>query len=109
MSNEFYTPTANPAANSSLSSSLIRAEFTALETSFGKLPTMAAKGGQMVIVNAGATALEATGLLSVSGSTLVQNAATITISQNFVETRAVGATASGQHTINDHLITLTGD
>ena len=108
MSNEFYTPTANPASNSSLSSSLIRAEFTALETSFGKLPTMAAKGGQMVIVNSGATALEATALLSVSGTTLVQNAATITISQNFVETRAVGATASGASTIHGRVTTLSG-
>jgi len=108
MSNEYYTPTANPADNSFLNPSLIRAEFTALETSFGKLPTMAANGGKMVIVNSGATALEATALLSVSGTTLVQNAATITISQNFVETRAAGAAASGASTIHGRVTTLSG-
>lgn len=57
---EYYTKTGNPQANSSGSSSLIRAEFTALEAATDKLPTLAGNGGKLVQVNAGATALEST-------------------------------------------------
>lgn len=54
---EYYTKTGNPQANSSGSSSLIRAEFTAIESGLAKLPTMAGNGGSLVAVAAGATSL----------------------------------------------------
>ena len=55
---EYYTKTGNPQANSSGSSSLIRAEFIALEAATDKLPVLAGNGGKLMRVNAGATALE---------------------------------------------------
>jgi hypothetical protein len=57
MSNEFYDSSGAPATSSSLSSATIRAEFDLVEAGFGKLPTMAGAGDQMVFINSAATAL----------------------------------------------------
>ena len=55
LSSPYYTPTGSPATGSSGSSSVIRSEFTAIETAMDKLPSFTAD--QVVVVNAGATAL----------------------------------------------------
>ena len=59
---EYYTKTGNPQANSSGSSSLIRAEFTAIETGLAKLPVMAGNNSKLVAVNSAGTALETTSM-----------------------------------------------
>lgn len=60
MANEFYTPGGNPSQGSQLQSSPIRTEFSSIQAGFDKLPTMTGNGGEVVVVNAGGTALEAT-------------------------------------------------
>ena len=57
---EYYTVTGNPAANSAGSSSLIRSEFSLIDAGFAKLPTLSGNANKFIVVNAGATALEAT-------------------------------------------------
>ena len=58
--NEFFTATGTPSTGSAISSSSLRSEFSAIETGLNKLPTMAAKGGYLVIVNPSGTALTTT-------------------------------------------------
>lgn len=58
MSNEFYTPSGLPAANSDGLSSEIRSEYLAIAAGFDKLPTMTGNGSELVRVNAGGTGLE---------------------------------------------------
>lgn len=108
---EYYAASASPAINASLSSATIRNEFSLLSAGFDLLPTLAGNGSKIVQVNSGGTALTASATLTnvTLAGTLTISAATRTISANFVETRAVGATAAGTHYINDHLITLTAD
>ena len=57
MSTPYYTATGNPASGSGGSSSLVRAEFTAIAAGFDLLPIMAGNQNSVVMVNAGATAL----------------------------------------------------
>ena len=59
MSNEYFTASGVPSTGAALSSSAIRAELALIVAGFDKLPTMTANGGDIVAVNAGATALEA--------------------------------------------------
>lgn len=58
MSNEFFTPSGLPAANSDGLSSEIRSEFLSIAAGFDKLPTMTGNGSELVRVNAGGTGLE---------------------------------------------------
>jgi hypothetical protein len=51
MSNEFYTPTGNPATSSSGSSAVIRAEFAAIEDGFDKMPTITGNANEYLKVN----------------------------------------------------------
>jgi hypothetical protein len=60
MSNEFFVPSGSPSTGSALASSPIRSAFESVEDGFDKLPTMNAHGNEMVSVNSGGTALEAT-------------------------------------------------
>jgi hypothetical protein len=62
MANDYFNKTGNPANHSSGSSTLIRSEFSAIEQGFDKLPALVGKAGQVVVVNAGASGLEATPL-----------------------------------------------
>jgi hypothetical protein len=57
MANDYFNKTGNPANHSSGSSTLIRSEFASIETAFDKLPTLTGNGDEVVVVNAGATAL----------------------------------------------------
>lgn len=59
MSAPWYSPSGNPASDSSLSSSTIRSELTAIETAMDKLPSFSGNANLPVYVNAGASALEA--------------------------------------------------
>ena len=85
---DFYEVTGNPATGSAGSSSVIRSEFTAIETAMNKLPTITGNGGKTVRVNSGATALE------VSKVTITEPAtgATLTIPDGVTLT---GPAASG--------------
>lgn len=60
MANDFFTKTGNPINNSSGSSSLMRAEFAAIEAAFDKQPALTANGNKLIQVNAAANALEVT-------------------------------------------------
>ena len=58
-SNEFYDSSGAPATSSDIDSSVLRAEFDAIEEGFKKLPVMAGKNSLPVFVNSGGTGLEA--------------------------------------------------
>ena len=58
---EYYEHTTYPAQGAAGSSASARAEFEAVETGFSKLPDITGNGNKLVVVNAGGTALEATG------------------------------------------------
>lgn len=55
---EYYNPSGAPGTSSSGASSVMRAEFTAIEAAFAKLPVLAGNGDFIVKVNTGGTALE---------------------------------------------------
>jgi hypothetical protein len=84
MSNEYYDHTTYPTPNSPGSSAALRAELDQIEAGFNKLPTLAANGNKVVIVNSSGTALTATSSLqsltitgsTISGSTLSSPALT---------------------------------
>ena len=59
MSSEYYTASNIPATRAALASATIKAEFALIEDLGEKLPVMAGNGGEILAVNAGATALEA--------------------------------------------------
>jgi hypothetical protein len=55
---DWYTGGAAPATGSFGASNVMRAQFTGIAESFGKMPTLTGNGGFMVRVNAAGTALE---------------------------------------------------
>jgi hypothetical protein len=59
MANDFYSVDGSPATGSSGSSAVIRSEFTRIQSSFDKMPSLTSTGGRLVRVNPGSTALEA--------------------------------------------------
>lgn len=68
MANQYYTPSGNPATGASGSSSVMRTEFTAIQTAFGLLPSLSGNANGAVVVNAGGTALTVTGALSLGAA-----------------------------------------
>jgi hypothetical protein len=68
--NPYYDHSTYPATGAQGSSSAMRSELDAIEAGFDKLPTLSGNGGEIVIVNAGETALEAVTLgAHIAGST----------------------------------------
>lgn len=72
--NEFYDSTGTPSSNTLASSSSMRAEFDLVEAGFNKLPTMAANGDEVVVVNAGGTALTTSPIATVAATVLALKA-----------------------------------
>lgn len=66
MPNEYYDHTTYPAQGVAGSSAALRAELDSIEAGFAKLPTLAGNGGEIVVVNAGGTALESVASLTVA-------------------------------------------
>lgn len=64
--NDFYAPSGTPGTGSFGASANMRAEFSAIEAGFDKLPAMAGNGGKVVRVNAGGTALESSDTLTLT-------------------------------------------
>lgn len=59
---DWYEASGAPTARSLLNSATLRTEFAAIETGIAdKLPVLTGNGGQIVVVNSGGTALEASG------------------------------------------------
>ena len=58
MANEFYDHSTYPATGAAGSSSAMRAELELIEAGFAKLPVPSTNPGEIVVVNAGGTALE---------------------------------------------------
>lgn len=69
MANDYYNHATWPASNAAGTSSLARAEYTAIEDGFDKLPVLAGNASQSLIINAGATAL--TGQTAAAARTLL--------------------------------------
>lgn len=72
MPNDFYTPTGNPADNSAIVSTDMRAEFAAINAGFNKLPTLTGNANKFVAVNASGTGLDVrNGIIDNAASTLI--------------------------------------
>ena len=56
---DYYTAASDPANDSDLDSSVIRAEWTALAAGFAKIAGYTGNGGKVLAINAGGTAMEA--------------------------------------------------
>lgn len=69
--NDFYDHTTVPAPGSAGSSAAMRGEFTRIEQAFDKMPALAGSGGRHIKVDAGGTALEASGILNEFAGALV--------------------------------------
>lgn len=76
MSNEYYSPSGAPATSAQGSSSVMRAEFTSIQSAFALLPTMSGNGLKVVRVNSGATALEAVAVTG-TGSVVMSTSPTL--------------------------------
>lgn len=70
MANDFYTPSGTPANRSTGSSAAMRSELALIQAAFDKLPALSGNAGKFAKVNAGATAVDVSSILSEDGSTL---------------------------------------
>ena len=75
MSAPWYVPSGAPSTNASLDSATVRAEFVLVETALDQLPAFSGNGGKLVLINAGATAME-TLALTTAGAILIGDGAT---------------------------------
>lgn len=101
MANEFYSDSGNPGTGAAGSSSVMRAEFAAIEAGFDKLPTMAGNANKAVVVNSGGTALTLTaGALAL--------AAAFTLSGAFATTLTVTGVTNVTLPTTGTLATLAG-
>lgn len=83
MSTPYYTHSSTPILGSLGSSSLMRAEFTAIETGFSLIPDYNGQAGKLLVVNSGATGLTfTTGTLALAGNFITTGAFTTTLVQS---------------------------
>ena len=66
MTNPYYVVTGAPGQGAPGASAPIRAEYSALEDAFDKLPILSGKGSNIVTINSGATAIESITPLALS-------------------------------------------
>lgn len=59
MANDFYNASGTPATSAQLTSATVRAEFTAIDDAFDKMPTISGNGDGCIFVNSAGTALVA--------------------------------------------------
>jgi hypothetical protein len=77
--NSFYNASGAPAQGSALSSSVIRTEFTAIQTGFDKMPVLSGHNGTAIVVDGG-------------GTTLTNTVGTLALAGNFATTGAFNTT-----------------
>jgi hypothetical protein len=68
--NPYFNASGIPGQGSKVTSPQLRAELAAIAAGFALLPALAGNAGQLVVVNAGATALESSSALTVSGANI---------------------------------------
>lgn len=89
---DFYTPGAVPAEHATGSSAVIRTEYLAIQTAFGKLPDYTGNGTKVVFVNAGGTAYAVDSALTYNASTDVLTVNTSTFGLNSQIAGTLGVT-----------------
>lgn len=110
MANPYYTPGGNPGQGTSLTSSVIRAEFTAIAAAFDKLPTTLT-ANKVVVVNSGGTGLTITsGSLALGGDFTVSGASALTLTTTgttsvTLPTTGTLATRDGTETLTNKTLT----
>lgn len=122
MPNAFYNVTGTPTPRSPGSSAAMRAELALIAAGFDKLPTLSGNAGKFAKVNAAASALDVSALLSESGGAITVDGAlsitgnvtlgnastdTLTIHPSAV-TWSNNPTHSGNHTFSGNL-TVAGE
>lgn len=120
MSTEYYSRGGSPAQRSGVRSTVMRAEFAAIERGFAKLPSFSGNAGKMVVVNGAGSALTVSALtLPSTPNTLasLEGAETLTnkrftqrvaaIASALAITPAGDSTDQANHTNTEALGTLT--
>lgn len=114
MSNDFFNATDVPGTGAALSSSTIRAEFSAIGSGFDKMATLTGNGSKAVVVNSAGTALTVTAAaltLAValttagSGGITLRSSATTDVT---LPTTGTLATLAGAETLTNKTITTFG-
>lgn len=83
MSNPYYNHSSTPIMGSTGSSSLMRTEYTAIQTGFDLLPDYTGQAGKLLVVNPGATGLTfTTGTLALAANFTTTGAFTTTFAQS---------------------------
>lgn len=67
---DYYNVSSNPSTRSQGASAVMRAEFLAVQTAFGKLPTLTGNGNRIPHINSGGTAITTTAGFTFDGTTL---------------------------------------
>lgn len=102
MSNDFFNASGSPSLASSGSSTVIRAEFDAVEAGFNKLPVVTANANKPVVVNSGATALTVLGsTMALAGNFALSGSYAITLA-------ATGSVTTTLPGVSGTLFTLDG-
>lgn len=91
MTNAYYNKTGVPATNAPGSSQDIRAEFSAIQAGFDKLPSLAGNAGKSVIVNPGGNALIPDPVLHLSQSDVARGTDIAVVASGSVTIPAIGS------------------
>lgn len=99
MANDYFNATGTPQTGSQAASAPMRSQFNLIEDGFDKLPTLTGNAGKLIVVNSGATALEATSTEYVTATnvvTMTNKTLTAPVINNATMTSpALGTPASG--------------
>jgi hypothetical protein len=109
MTNPYYNVSGTPGQRSAGSSSPIRSEYASIAAAFDKLPTFSGNANRVITVNSGATALTASSVLSLSGSTAAVTG-DLTVSGSATAASFAGPlTGSATTLATPRTISITGD
>jgi hypothetical protein len=109
MTNPYYNVSGTPGQRSAGSSSPIRSEYASIAAAFDKLPVFSGNANRVITVNSGATALTASSVLSLSGTTAAVTGA-LTVSGSATAASFVGPlTGSATTLATPRTISITGD
>ena len=104
---DYYTASGDPAEGSALSSSVIRAEYTAIQTAFGKIAGYTSAGTRLIFINSGGTAQTTDSALTYNGTTDVLTVNTSTFGLNTSILGTLGVTGVATLTAQPILSSLT--
>ena len=104
---DYYTASGDPATGSALSSSVLRAEYSAIAAGFAKIAPYTSSGNRLIFINSGATAQTTDSALTHNASTHVLTVNTSTFGLNTSIAGTLGVTGVATLTAQPILSSLT--